>query len=560
MKSDNLLLFLSSLQISMYIFSFEGFSTFAFSPCERQKYESLVSHFWTTSHATLLAPYVLEKYELSRHSVSGATTSSSGRSIEAMRSVLLLFRSTPNEPDKAARRHRGARLRNATMARLSGGVGGAVPTLAAPTVQVSSSKSAERRSARVQVQKRRRWLSANSVNRHVKGARLSSLAVQLPPVVLATRIRVASRVPERLLPPAFTLTNLLTMNVRQAPYTKMSARSSVAATKGYNPIELFDVGWPVAKELQNRAAEHCSIWYVFDPLVDSRTLASETKWLAACVTTTSRFFFVSTESWVATLCRDYIWRTACCFGALVKGRVSQHLPTALQVTCGNSNLFKLFRIGTAANQWLWVCRCLRFPQQESHLWSGRRLCSFVCLNVMIRSTGLLLLDWTTPPVLVKRATPRLPRVQQVGCHGCWCFAQWIFCRVQWDVSGMLWYSLRPATQMSLGTSVGLEQFENSNFNWVLGRNLLRVPPTWHKTQVRTVACWLWEKQNWQARSYQSCLLRTVSEDACIHTRANTKKRKSGLRGEERRGDGGWGKDARTPATVDRRNWREEEMR
>ena len=242
------------------------------------------------------------------------------------------------------------------------------------------------------------------------------------------------------------------------------------------------------------------------------------------------FFFVWTESWVATLCQDYIWRTACCFGALVKGRVSQHLPMALRVTCGNSNLFKLFRIGTAANQWLWVCRCLRFPQQESHLWSGRQLCSFVCLNVMIK----LLLDWTTPPVLVKRATPRLPHVQQVGCHGCWCFAQWIFCRVQWDVCGMLWYSLRPARQMSLGSSVGLEQFENSNFNWVLGRNLLRVPPKWHKTQVRTVAGWLWEKQNWQTRSYQSCLWRTVSEDAYKHTLANTQKRKSGLWEEKRR--------------------------
>ena len=205
----------------MYIVAFEAFSTFTFFLPAKEKYESLVSHFWTTSHATLLA----SDASLLAGEILDLETQSLGPPrlavAEALKQWGLYFFSSDRLQMSKTRQLDDIVVPDS--ATRPCGVGGAVPTLAAPTVSTAT--------------RRERGCRAWRYN-----CRQSCWPLWF------AYLRECL---ECLLPPTFTMTNLLTMNVRQAPYTKMSARSSLAATEGYNPIELFDAGWPVAKELQN---------------------------------------------------------------------------------------------------------------------------------------------------------------------------------------------------------------------------------------------------------------------------------------------------------------------
>ena len=194
---------------------------------------------------------------------------------------------------------------------------------------------------------------------------------------------------------------------------------------------------------------------------------------------------------------------------------------ALQVTCGNSNLFNLFVLARPqTNDCMSVAVfssrsrkaisgvAVNFaPLFVSTLWSGQQGCCSL--------TGQLHLCWSSG--------------QRRGCLMCSKLAVMVADALR---SGFSAASSGTCLECP-GTAFGQRHKWAWGARWVWSSlkiristgcsdaYLLRVPPTWHKTQVRTVACWLWEKQNWQARSYQSCLLRTVSEDAYIHTRANT---------------------------------------
>ena len=96
----------------------------------------------------------------------------------------------------------------------------------------------------------RRWLSADGVRRYKKVSTLSRLVAKLPNVVSAN-VYVGDFANTHMLVSLWDDSDDSRHRERAtAPYTKMSARSSLAATKEYNAIVLFDAGWLVAKELQ----------------------------------------------------------------------------------------------------------------------------------------------------------------------------------------------------------------------------------------------------------------------------------------------------------------------
>ena len=122
----------------------------------------------------------------------------------------------------SAGRHSGARLGGASTAWTVGGssdmaaaiakptfsfttdtwhksctVGGGTPSLGTSKIRTSN-----------EVQKRGRWLSANSARRNAKSARLSSLVAKLPPVVLTNMARAVSKMPKCLPLPRTTTEDL----------------------------------------------------------------------------------------------------------------------------------------------------------------------------------------------------------------------------------------------------------------------------------------------------------------------------------------------------------------